>query len=41
MLYQYETTDDVIEQERLLHALTFSRVPSNLARYKKILIFFT
>ena len=30
---RYETVDDTQEQERLLEALTYSRLPSNLARY--------
>ena len=29
---QYETTNDVQEEERLLQALTFTRIPSQLTR---------
>jgi len=30
---QYETTNDVQEEERLLQALTFTRLPSQLVRF--------
>ena len=31
--FQYETTSDLQEEERLLQALTFTRLPSQLVRF--------